>query len=324
MSILSKAGLLLGAALILGFFSEFYFVNEGPVFDLLDSLKHNPAASVFRFGELILYYVLFAYPFLIALGNFRIGNWRGLLLAGALYGLAAEALVVPVVYEAPPYSFVWTSLSWHTLVDVMLGWWLLRLAMRSSPIWAVSVPALLGLFWGGWATWFWGDAPQTALSLGEFAAVASFTGVALMIGVWLADRAPASAFRAGWIEIAVVAAVSLAIFALTARPFAPFLPLAILALVALILLALRAEAGGPVAPSLRRLDTPPALHRYLVLLLIPATATASYAAVLATNVRIPSDLVVLPMVLLGTASVVLVLIGAGLTWRRHGRTNPGR
>lgn len=305
----------LGTALVLGFFSEFYFLNEGPVFDLLEALEENPIASVFGFGELILYYVLFAYPFLIAFGNFQVGNWRGLLLAGGLYGLAAEALVVPVVYEAPPFSFVWTSLSWHTLIDVMLGWWLLRLAMRSGWLWAIAAPVALGAFWGVWATWFWGEAPGTALSLGEFAKVAGYTSVGLLIGIWLADRAPISAFRAGWIEIVLVAVISLALFATTALPYLPILPLAILALVALTALAVRAQAGGAVAPSLARLDTPPPVHRYLVLPLLPAAAVGSYAAVLATGFQLDAELVVLPMTFLGAASFLFVLVAAFVSKR---------
>ncbi|HHS93800.1 MAG TPA: hypothetical protein ENK63_00440 [Rhodobacterales bacterium] len=301
---------LLGTGLILGFFSEFYFLNEGPVFDLVAALHDTPVTAAFGFGGLILFYALFAYPFLIAFGMFQVGTWQGLLLAGGLYGLAAEALVVPVVYEAPPFSFVWTSLSWHTLVDVMLGWWLLRLALRGRMLWAIGLPVALGLFWGVWATWFWGETPEMALSLEDFAAMAWVTGAALLLGTFLADRAPPSAFRASWIEIAVVAALSLALFAMTALPYLPLLPLAIVAILALTVLALRTQSGGTVALSLARLDTPPPAYRYLMVLLIPAAAVGSYATVLATGFQLDTELVVLPMTFLGAASFLFVLVAA--------------
>lgn len=305
---------LLGTGLILGFFSEFYFLNEGPVFDLVAALKTGPVAAIIGLGELALFYALFAAPFLIAVSAFKVGNWRGLVLAGGLYGLSAEASVVPMVYEAPPLSFVWTSLSWHTLVDVGLGWWLLRLALRGRMLWAIGMPVALGLFWGVWATWFWGEAPETALSLGDFAAMAWVTSGTLLLGTFLADRAPASAFRAGWIEIAVVASLTLAMFTLTALPIPPLLPLAVLAIVALTILALRAQTGGPVSPRLAQLATPPPAWRYALVLLIPAAATASYAAVLATGFQIESALIILPMTLAGALSFLYAL--AAGAWAR--------
>lgn len=309
---------LIGTALILAFFSEFYFVNEGPFFSLLAALQDNPLTAVAGFGELIAYYAVFAFPFLAAYSWFRAENRVGLILAGGLYGLAAEATVVPMVYEAPPFSFVWTSLSWHTLVDVVLGWWLLRLAMRSGLLWALGVPILLGGFWGVWATWFWSEPPFTAMSLGEFAAVATFASTGLLLGTWLADRAPASAFRPSWIEVVLVSAILLAFFSMTALPYLPYLPLAILVIAVLALLGLRAQAGRPVLPSLARLDTPPPLHRYLVLALLPAAATTSYGMVLATGVRVPAELVVLPTTLIGGLSFVLALGVAG--WSRLRRS----
>lgn len=302
---------LLGTGLILGFFSEFYFLNEGPVFELVAALKAGPVAAIIGLGELALYYALFGAPFLIALGAFKVGNWRGLILAGGLYGLSAEASVVPMVYEAPPLSFVWTSLSWHTLVDVVLGWWLLRLALRGRMLWAIGLPVALGLFWGVWATWFWGEAPEMALSLEDFAVMAWVTGAALLLGTFMADRAPASTFRAGWIEIAVVAALSLAMFTLTALPYLPLLPLAILAIVGLTILALRAQSGGAVSPGLARLNARPPAWRYALLLLIPTAATASYGVVLTTGFRMQSELVVLPLTLAGALSFLYAL-AAGL------------
>ncbi len=298
---------LVGTALILAFFSEFYFMNEGPVQDVITG---NIAATL----ELVAFYILFAYAFLICITVFRVRSWAGLILAGGIYGLSAEAVVVPVVYEAFPVSLIWTSLSWHTLVDVAFGWGILRLALRArNGIWAGLWFALLGVLWAMWATWFWG-AEGIALTLGEFSVYSVVTSLGLTLGLFLTDRAPMSLFQVHRVEIIAVVAITLLLFAVTGLPFLP-LPGAILVVVLIILGALGLERRWPTMGSiLTGLETPPAPIRYLTIALLPAAASASYAVVLDTGFQIATEDVAALMLTLGAVSFLWALTAP--LWRR--------
>lgn len=302
---------LLGTGLILGFFSEFFFLNEGPVFDLLKAWDVNPLAALTGLLELGGFYALFAAGFLIALEKFGVTSLAGLLLAGGIYGLAAEGLAVPMIYEAMPVSLVWTSLSWHTLVDVVFGWYLLRRWLRLPG----ALPGALGLiaggvFWGGWATWFWVEDPGGALTLGGFATMAIVTSTALLVGNILADLRPVTALRFSWAETAVAGTVSAALFALTGFAYLP-LPAFALALLGLIVWALWGAgtepedgAGGILAPLEKR----PVPWRYLLIALLPASAIATYALVLETGFSVPTEDSVLAITFVGGVSFVWALL----------------
>lgn len=301
---------LLGTALILAFFSEFYFLNEGPVSGLLNAWRSNPFVALTMLAELAAFYSLFAYGFLIALDRFRVHGLAGLLLAGSIYGLAAEALVVPVVYEAVPVSLVWTSLSWHTLVDVLGGWYFLRWLMRKRRAWpAAAALFLAGAVWGLWATWFWVDARETALTLGAFATLAAVSTSTLLVGMVLADLRPVRRFHPVSAEIWLVALGSGAMLLITGLPFG-IAVLLVPALVVLILAALRGEQR-PTARTdggiLAALDPRPQPARYLLLALLPIGAVASYALVLRSGVQIPTAEIVPAITFVGAASFLWAL-----------------
>ncbi|HIH97249.1 MAG TPA: hypothetical protein HA348_07245 [Thermoplasmata archaeon] len=56
------------------------------------------------------WYVLPPYIFLLVVEKFQVKNIWSLFLAGSLYGWAVEGVIVPVMYEALPWSISWTSL----------------------------------------------------------------------------------------------------------------------------------------------------------------------------------------------------------------------
>ena len=79
----------------------------------------------------------------------------GLFVAAGLFGFVIEGVPVPILYEAVPASILWTSISWHALVSVMVGWvatsWLLRKPPAEAALWFVALGLLLGL----WQSWAW-------------------------------------------------------------------------------------------------------------------------------------------------------------------------
>lgn len=142
-----RAALLFGCSLIIAFFSEFFFFNEGPALAVVEGIDDG---TVFlRLAELTAWYALAVAPVLWAVQHFRVHTVWGVFLIGAVAGFLIEGLVVPAIYFELPLSLLWVSLSWHPVVDVLLGLWLLQIWLRRMSGWKFAVScALLGMCWG--------------------------------------------------------------------------------------------------------------------------------------------------------------------------------
>ncbi len=308
-----RIGAVLGTALILLFFSEYLFLNETSV----ESLIHaGPRRLPVLLAEMAGWYSLFAYVFLITLACFSVSSPAALFLAGSILGWAIEALVVPVAHEAPPVSWIFPSIGWHGAVDTMLGWYLMRQAMRRLP-WPALVAAFmaLGAFWGGWASWFWqGAAAETVpapLSLGAFARLATIAAGLWISGMILADRTAARAFLPGRWETGIVAILSVALFVQTGLAFLPG-SAGLAALIALTFATLKRgqrlrPAGSP--DCLQALRAPPGPARHALAVLVPLTAVATYALVLRFDLALPSELINAALLIGGAMAYV------GAMWR---------
>lgn len=140
------------AAGLLGW-SEFLFVNEGPASAVL-----GPGWAM-ALVDLWAFYLVPAAA-LMALWHLRWpATWWRAVLGGALVGWVIEGAVVAAVYEAPPFSFLWTSVAWHGPVDIALGLWLFPLLLnRDVRGWIASAAfAVSGAMIGIWALWTVGD-----------------------------------------------------------------------------------------------------------------------------------------------------------------------
>ncbi|MEO0665431.1 MAG: hypothetical protein AAFY97_06805, partial [Pseudomonadota bacterium] len=131
--------------------------------------------------------------------------WQAL-LAGGLVGWVTEAAMVPAVYEAPPLSFVWTSLAWHAPVDVVLGLWLLpRLLDRPARLAALLV--LVGAAMGIWANWTRGTHDEALnLGLADYAFLIGISTVLVALGAFVqAAYGPSARHLPGWGAWAILA-----------------------------------------------------------------------------------------------------------------------
>ncbi len=319
---LRRLGAAYGSAIVLMFFSEYFFLNEGPVSELLETLQSAPLLAVPAFVSFAGFYTLFTYPMLALLSHFNVRTLSGLLLAGAVFGWATEGLTIPIVYESIPISFVFPSIGWHALVDVMLGWFFVRLAMRRlGPLGNGVMFVILGALWGMWATWFWGVTEVDAmapLSPTDFALVAAVTSGFWLLGMALADHFGAVEFKVNKWEVGVLGLIYLVLVPLIAFPYLP-LSLLIVPVVALAILALwagRNHSGGKTI--LERLhETRPSRWSYLMVLLTPATAVLVYPWFFANEVQVPTEDIVVVLMVTGLAWFILALI-APFVPRRSG------
>lgn len=308
----------LGVGLILYAFSELIFVNEAPAVALLALMDGSGAPG--PIVMMIAWYTGFAAIFLAAL------RWRGpqgligLMLAAMLAGWAIEALLVPVVYEGPPVSFLWPSIGWHALIDIGLGWFGLRLALRhlALPL-LLIVLSLAGIAWGIWSTWVLTDpeSASAAIPAAEFPAYAAAVAALWIGGTILSDLAPPSP-RAGRAELVFAALASAGLFALTGLAFWPW-ALVLLASVALVLAALR-HAPDWGAGLLARLENRPQPWRYLALPVMPVAAMLTYLWMIDSGRSVPVIPVAGALMTLGAlasaAALTACAIAAARKWHR--------
>jgi len=303
---------LYGSAFIMAFFSEFVFLNEVLVIDLIAELHNKPFVAFVNILEIVTFYALFTFPFLLALTYFHVRGIFGLILAGALYGWAAEGVMVPAIYEFIPVSFLWTSVSWHVLVDVLVGWYLIRLTMRRNGwVWNVVAFSMLGVFWAFWATWYWGGEEAevvNAISPDDFTVFAIISSVVWIIGMILSDRFGRETFTPSKWETGLVAFLITTLTLLTGYSFLP-LSLAILPLIALTVLALhkaRGKSQGPLVLAQVH-NNPPVWWKYLLAMLTPVVAILIYPWLHTTNTAIPTEDIILLMLVFGFGAFVAAL-----------------
>ena len=201
-------------ALVLMAFSEFVFFNEGPVIDYL-AAEGVPGKALYL-AEFGAYYGI-AGALLLVLEPWMTTWWR-VILCGAFVGWSIEAAMVPVAYENVPFSYFWPSVGWHAVVDVALGWVVLRRVLAEGALGSkVLAGVLLGVLTAVHSTWVWGE---LSLTPGQFAQVMVAVVALLIIGFGLAAL-PISAVRSGRIGFWVAVAINLLFGAIWAIGFAP-------------------------------------------------------------------------------------------------------
>ncbi len=249
--------------------------------------------TVFRPGDSVgdyvitwLAYSVAAYLLLCIISVFRVAHAAAMMVAGAMYGWLVEGGIAATLYgteeSAPfPLSLLCTGVSWHALISVMAGCYLIpRLLRRRSPWPALAAAVGIGLFWGLWATFLWAETPPQVTPLRAFVAHGALITALLAACYWLWARLEARAFRVTWPGMAV-ATLLLGFFyvqhaaALGARVL--LLP-ALLVDAGLVLWRYRI-AGAPAAVT----PLPPSpwvARNCLALLAAPLVATGVYALLL--------------------------------------------
>lgn len=310
-TLLQLCSCLLGVALIMAAWSEFVFYNEDPAAKLLSALERGGRAALANIAEMAVFYVI---PSSFLLGLVALAGSHGsarILLLGALTGFAIEGAMVPAIYEAVPFSFLWTSVAWHGPVTVALGvFWLPHLFARASlPVAACAMVALGGL-WGLWTTWTWGGAGFTAITPEAFGRFAAATTAMMGLG-YLA------LWAAGWPGLGLPRWLAWLLL-LPAGLFFVLQGLAVpvLALGAgliLVLLGALLARLGPCDVAGFHVKWP----NLIALPAMPVSAWLSYSYFYAYGALLPAEDLIALTALLG---LLVWTTGLVLGWRRVGRT----
>ena len=133
--------LVLSSGAILVSFSEFWFYE---------------VSSDTSYLGLLIAYGLLGYLFLVTLEFFCVSSFNALYLAACMLGFLIEGVLVPVVYSHVPFTIVWTSMAWHALITVVIGWLVFRHVMLCQT-WYIKLTfnAGLGVFLGCWNSYIW-------------------------------------------------------------------------------------------------------------------------------------------------------------------------
>lgn len=297
-ALIQRCVVLVGFGAILVSISEFWFYElEAEV----DSIA------------IVLVYGLLGYVFLAMMRRMKTRSVAGFIVASALLGFLIEGVVVPVVYAMPPFSIMWTSLAWHGLITVGIGWVGVRHVLSVRPKWVAALwLSGFGLFLGAWNAFLWNanEAPGSSEINWVWQPVPLFAeqflfGYALFLGGHLVfNRFSLSGLQVNRGEYAALWAVCGVASLLTGAAsglwvFYPILP----ALVALCLYALsrdRAE-GDLVVDRIHAEPIPP--MSFALTALIPLTAIPVYTAMHAAELRLEMN--VLVIVTAGPVSVAL-------------------
>lgn len=309
---LRRCATVMGSAMILMFFSEYFFLNEGPVESLINGLS-NPIALSLMLAEFTLYYGLFAFIFLWVISYFDVKTKLDLFLAGAIFGWATEAIIVPIAYEAVPISIVFPSISWHSLIDVMLGWYGVRYIMRlnRAPLTAMMFIGL-GVIWAFWATWFWVDTSPTALMPvlpNDFMPYTLVTSLIWLLGMFILDYFGGDDFQPTRWEVGLILTFAIVLFIALAIQFLPF-SLALPPIIALTVFALhRSKALNHRQDALQTLHTRPKYRwHYLLGLLTPLTAMLIYPIVYENRLAVPTEDSIFLLLVVGFLTFIVAVV----------------
>jgi hypothetical protein len=294
----NRLAMTVGTALIIAFFSELFFMNEGPTADLIASFS-TPLGPIRFVAGLAMFYSLFVLWLLIPIDFFNVRSVWALFLSAALCGWAIEGMVIPVMYTDLPYSIFWPSVAWHGLVNVFLGWWLLRRLLQRNNYGLTAVAALgMGLFWGFWATWFWAGNETAPILPADFTPFVFAATLVLMLGYGLIDRFGGTVFKPSKTEIGILLVISVVFWAISNIGVTP-LQLVLPVLVIMLFAVLRRNRKLETRANFFSLFAGPhiKLANLALLLLMPIAASLTYPFYFHNNISFSENwLLLLPMI----------------------------
>ncbi len=313
---------ILGSALVLMFFSEYFFLNEGPVRDVLKIMSGEDSSSLFAYVEFSLWYALFAVWLLLPIVCFNVRSFWALYLTGGFFGIAAEGLVIPLIYTE---SLTWPALSWHVLADVVLGWFLVRYVLvKNKASYTALLAMAMGLSWAFWAQWTHvGDDPFI-LAPSQFTRFAVFTSTGLLIGYIVLNLVRDEGFRPTRTEVVFFVVITLALWApmlvaawlpmLTVKPInSLLLPLFLGVSVYTLYRHRKVEARDNI---LAVFQPKIVWWNIAILMLMPATAIVAYPFFYSNQIYPPTAIIV---EVLNASAYVLTVLAVVQLWRGTGR-----
>jgi hypothetical protein len=283
---LRKAAIVLANGYILFYFSERVFWSFW-----------RPGDNLSEFLVTWIAYCLLGWIFLDMVRSFKVASFPPLFLCGAVYGWVGEGVVVDTLYGNPtnpfPLSISFTGLSWHALLSVGVGWYLIGGALTEErPIKIALISLVVGVGWGMWAVWWPAElGKEVDTSVIGFARHALVCSMPFLLSWLVLGLAGPDWFQAGKLATFVLWGLVLAIFVAGRVPSRPSAALILPPLLMICAMGLHRNGLAEKRPDL--LDGILGQIRprnVIALILMPLAAIAVYAVgrslnlVMSTNV----------------------------------------
>jgi hypothetical protein len=271
----------------------------------------TPGHEGFNAGGFVtiwLAYSVFAYPFLCVVSFFKVRDPWAVFLAGAFYGWFEEGIIVQTMYGPPdgwfPASISFTGLAWHALIDVWIGWYLVRKVLSQNRYMkTAALTCGIGLFYGFWAIFWWNQPPPSLKDMLEagqksviiilFALYAFGTTAALVFAHWLFNRLRMNEFKPSKVELWIVGVLVLLYYAFITVPAAPKALWVLPPLLGVTFWALARNRRAETRPNvIVAFPEDVNVLNYLLLFIIPLVALAIYSLALAVGARLATNQVV--------------------------------
>jgi hypothetical protein len=269
----------------------------------------------------ILVYAFAAWLFLTIIAFFRVRSLAALFLAGAIFGWLIEGVFVQTLYGELPISVSLTGLSWHALITVLFGWYLLQWALRFASAWrTLGIATLAGIIAGAWALTWWTEMGERTPII-TFAAYIAVATLGLILIYWLIGLLRVSVFRPTLVETVIILLLALVYFALVTVPTQPLALFILPPLLLIVLITLYRNRRVETRPSLLVLLAPYSVRpaNALALLALPLAATAVYALAFEMGFSFNTGAIVYIVTIpAGSLLIIWALISV---WRRR-RVNP--
>jgi hypothetical protein len=269
----------------------------------------------------VLVYAVAAWLFLTIITFFRVRSLAALFLSGAIFGWLIEGVFVQTMYGELPISVSLTGLSWHALITVIFGWYLLQWSLRFASMWRMlGIAVVAGAITGAWSLTWWAETGERTPVI-TFAAYITAATLGLILAHWQISLLRVSAFWPTLVETVIVLLLALSYFALVTVPAQPLALFILPPLLLVVLLTLYRNRGVETrANALVLLAAYPVrLANALALLALPLAATAVYALAFERGFALNTGAIVYVVTI--PAGFLLFIWALISIWRRR-RMNP--
>ncbi len=218
--------------------------------------------------------------------KYPITNIWDVIIIGAIYGWIVEGVLAITLYTELPISIIFTSLSWHMPLTILLGFlFILTLSPQKKDIYTVMLFLGVGIFWG-----FWSIIGYVDPDFGKVASLESFinhtviTSLLLILAIFLVQKnIPHITFIKRDIYIpSVILTIWYLLSVITIIPWAPII------LIPLLFISFRKLHRKGKLSYTKSLWPPNGLfkkHQYFYILIMPIAAIVTHFLYL--NLQLP-------------------------------------
>lgn len=221
-------------------------------------------------------YSVLAFIVLFAIRKFNVNSYWAVFIVGALYGWLDEGIIAQTLYGSPeaffPLSLVWTGIAWHALISVS-GLYLIQKSLQKSSISLILTSAIIGIFWGFWASFWALDDPAIDASIPMFAIHSILFSLIFILALYLFNK-NIKDYKPTFYGLIIAPILLLAWFAVFTLPVQPISLIVLPILLIFSYIILRVNKNKNQSSFL---ETEKRAGNYLSLLLMPLSAIITFA-----------------------------------------------